>query len=84
MERIALAIHASSNAVAIALMTIAFFGKGLAAVGWAVLADTAPQRMADLAAYAPRAGKVTRAGGPTRCARRSTGPARAGRFPAQA
>ncbi|MBN3820039.1 MFS transporter [Paraburkholderia sp. Se-20369] len=43
-----LANHASSNAVVIALMTIAFFGKGLAAVGWAVLADTAPEGMVGL------------------------------------
>lgn len=43
-----LANGASSNAVVIALMTIAFFGKGLAAVGWAVLADTAPEGMVGL------------------------------------
>lgn len=40
-----LANGASSNGVVIAPMTIAFFGNGLAAVGWAVLADTAPQGM---------------------------------------
>lgn len=40
--------YADSNVVVIALMTIAFFGKGLAAVGWAVLADTAPQGMIGL------------------------------------
>jgi D-galactonate transporter len=40
--------YADSNVVVIALMTIAFFGKGLAAVGWAVLADTAPAGMIGL------------------------------------
>jgi MFS family permease len=43
-----LANYAQSNAVVIALMTVAFFGKGLAAVGWAVLADTAPEGMVGL------------------------------------
>ncbi|MBR8240413.1 MFS transporter [Burkholderia multivorans] len=43
-----LANGASSNTIVIALMTIAFFGKGLAAVGWAVLADTAPAGMVGL------------------------------------
>lgn len=32
----------------IALMALAFFGKGLAAVGWAVLSDTAPKNMVGL------------------------------------
>ncbi len=43
-----LANGALSNAVVIVLMTIAFFGKGLAAVGRAVLADTAPAGMLGL------------------------------------
>ncbi|MFJ4055649.1 hypothetical protein ACIPZC_19645 [Pseudomonas sp. NPDC089743] len=29
-------------------MTLAFFGKGLAAVGWAVLSDVAPKKMVGL------------------------------------
>jgi ACS family glucarate transporter-like MFS transporter len=37
-----------SNVVVIALMALAFFGKGLAAIGWAVLADTAPENMVGL------------------------------------
>lgn len=39
---------ADSNVVVIALMAIAFFGKGLAAIGWAVLSDTAPENMVGL------------------------------------
>ncbi|MFF7710609.1 D-galactonate transporter [Pseudomonas sp. NPDC007930] len=37
-----------ANAAVIALMALAFFGKGLAAVGWAVLSDTAPKAMVGL------------------------------------
>lgn len=39
---------ADANATVIALMALAFFGKGLAAVGWAVLSDTAPKSMVGL------------------------------------
>lgn len=37
-----------ANWMVIALMALAFFGKGLAAVGWAVLSDTAPKNMVGL------------------------------------
>ncbi|MCS3471260.1 D-galactonate transporter [Pseudomonas sp. JUb42] len=37
-----------ANWMVIALMALAFFGKGLAAVGWAVLSDTAPEGMVGL------------------------------------
>jgi D-galactonate transporter len=37
-----------ANWMVIALMALAFFGKGLAAVGWAVLSDTAPKGMVGL------------------------------------
>jgi D-galactonate transporter len=37
-----------ANSMVIALMALAFFGKGLAAVGWAVLSDTAPKGMVGL------------------------------------
>lgn len=40
--------YSESNTVVIALMALAFFGKGLAAIGWAVLADTAPENMVGL------------------------------------
>jgi MFS transporter, ACS family, glucarate transporter len=40
--------YTDSNIAVVALMALAFFGKGLAAVGWAVLADTAPQSMIGL------------------------------------
>ncbi|MCQ9616432.1 MFS transporter [Paenalcaligenes niemegkensis] len=43
-----LANFADSNAVVIMLMALAFFGKGLAAVGWAVLSDVAPKKMIGL------------------------------------
>ncbi|AUX94814.1 MFS transporter [Mixta gaviniae] len=39
---------ADSNSAVIALMALAFFGKGLAAVGWAVLSDLAPKNMIGL------------------------------------
>ena len=32
----------------VALMALAFFGKGLGALGWAVVADTSPRDMAGL------------------------------------
>jgi MFS family permease len=37
-----------ANWMVVALMALAFFGKGLAAVGWAVLSDTAPKGMVGL------------------------------------
>lgn len=40
--------YVDANWMVIALMALAFFGKGLAAVGWAVLSDTAPQNMVGL------------------------------------
>ncbi|GAB7529679.1 galactarate/glucarate/glycerate transporter GudP [Pseudomonas sp. 3A(2025)] len=40
--------YVDANWMVIALMALAFFGKGLAAVGWAVLSDTAPQGMVGL------------------------------------
>jgi nitrate/nitrite transporter NarK len=43
-----LANYMDSNAAVIAMMTLAFFGKGLAAVGWAVLSDVAPKKMVGL------------------------------------
>ena len=43
-----LANFSDSNAVVIMLMALAFFGKGLAAVGWAVLSDVAPKKMIGL------------------------------------
>ena len=43
-----MANYVDTNAAVIALMTLAFFGKGLAAVGWAVLSDVAPKNMVGL------------------------------------
>ncbi|BAP41628.1 d-galactonate transporter [Pseudomonas sp. StFLB209] len=40
--------YVDANWMVIALMALAFFGKGLAAVGWAVLSDTAPKNMVGL------------------------------------
>ncbi|WP_295479032.1 MFS transporter [uncultured Pseudomonas sp.] len=40
--------YVDANWLVIALMALAFFGKGLAAVGWAVLSDTAPKNMVGL------------------------------------
>lgn len=37
-----------SNSAVIMLMAMAFFGKGFAAVGWAVLSDVAPKKMIGL------------------------------------
>jgi ACS family glucarate transporter-like MFS transporter len=37
-----------SNSAVIFLMAMAFFGKGFAAVGWAVLSDVAPKTMIGL------------------------------------
>jgi ACS family glucarate transporter-like MFS transporter len=38
-----------SRAGMIALMSLAFFGKGVASLGWAVMADVAPRKLAGLA-----------------------------------
>ncbi|MGG1948950.1 MFS transporter [Trinickia sp. NRRL B-1857] len=35
--------YVNSDWIVVALMSIAFFGKGLGALGWAVIADTAPK-----------------------------------------
>jgi ACS family glucarate transporter-like MFS transporter len=37
-----------SQAMIIAAMSLAFFGKGVASLGWAVMADVAPKRLAGL------------------------------------
>lgn len=37
-----------SDAAVIAVMSLAFFGKGLGAIGWAVVSDTAPREMTGL------------------------------------
>ncbi len=37
-----------SSAVVVAIMAFAFFGKGLGALGWAVVSDTAPKQIAGL------------------------------------
>jgi ACS family glucarate transporter-like MFS transporter len=37
--------YASSEAAVIAIMTAAFFGKGVASLGWAVIADTSPKEL---------------------------------------
>ncbi|WP_322093736.1 MFS transporter [Paraburkholderia bannensis] len=39
---------ASSDTAVVVLVSLAFFGKGLGAVGWAVLADVAPREMTGL------------------------------------
>lgn len=43
-----LANYTDSNVIVIALMVLAFFGKGLGAVGWAVVSDIAPKDMVGL------------------------------------
>jgi len=53
-----------SNAAVIAVMSLAFFGQGLAGLGWALLSDVAPEGMAGLAGgvfnfFANLAGVVT-------------------------
>ncbi|MES2259917.1 MAG: MFS transporter [Pseudomonadota bacterium] len=40
--------YVDTNSAVIAIMSLAFFGKGLGAVGWAVVADTAPREMTGL------------------------------------
>jgi hypothetical protein len=39
---------ASTNTAIVVIMSLAFFGKGLAAIGWAVLLDVAPREMTGL------------------------------------
>lgn len=41
--------YTTSDALVVALMAIAFFGKALGALGWAVLSDTAPREITGLA-----------------------------------
>lgn len=37
-----------SSAVVVAIMSLAFFGKGLGALGWAVVSDTSPREISGL------------------------------------
>ena len=41
--------YVDSIALVILFMSMAFFGKGVGALGWAVMADTAPKEMSGLA-----------------------------------
>lgn len=43
-----IAPFANTNAEVVAIMSLAFFGKGLGAVGWAVVADVSPREMTGL------------------------------------
>ncbi|SEJ97555.1 MFS transporter [Paraburkholderia diazotrophica] len=40
--------YVDSSVVVVAIMAFAFFGKGLGALGWAVVADTSPKQIAGL------------------------------------
>jgi ACS family glucarate transporter-like MFS transporter len=40
--------YVESSAVVVAIMAFAFFGKGLGALGWAVVSDTSPKEIAGL------------------------------------
>ena len=40
--------YVDASAVVVAIMAFAFFGKGLGALGWAVVADTSPKEIAGL------------------------------------
>lgn len=40
--------YADSSAVVISLMALAFFGKGVGSLGWAVVSDTSPKQIAGL------------------------------------
>jgi len=40
--------YISSSAMVVAIMALAFFGKGLGALGWAVVSDTSPKQIAGL------------------------------------
>jgi ACS family glucarate transporter-like MFS transporter len=39
---------APSERLVVTLMSVAFFGKGIASLGWAIMADVAPRRLAGL------------------------------------
>ena len=41
-------VWADSEALVITLMALAFFGKGVASLGWAIMADVAPKQLAGL------------------------------------
>lgn len=41
--------YTSSDVLVVALMALAFFGKGMGALGWAVMADAAPKEITGLA-----------------------------------
>ena len=41
-------VWAPSEWMVVTLMSIAFFGKGIASLGWAIMADVAPRRLAGL------------------------------------
>ncbi|MFM1652534.1 MFS transporter [Brevibacillus sp. B_LB10_24] len=43
-----IANYVETNWVVVAVMSLAFFGKGIGALGWAVMSDTAPKEMAGL------------------------------------
>ena len=43
-----LAPFAETNTEVVLIMSLAFFGKGLGAIGWTVLADVAPREMTGL------------------------------------
>ncbi|MEW6459876.1 MAG: MFS transporter [Pseudomonadota bacterium] len=43
-----LCIFVESDAAVVALMTLAFFGKGLGSLGWTLVADTAPRQILGL------------------------------------
>lgn len=40
--------YVSSGSVVVAIMALAFFGKGIGSLGWAVVADTSPKQIAGL------------------------------------
>ncbi|KQY88920.1 MFS transporter [Pelomonas sp. Root1444] len=40
--------YVDSSAVVVAIMSLAFFGKGLGALGWAVVSDTSPKEISGL------------------------------------
>jgi len=41
--------YVDGQALVVGFMALAFFGKGIGALGWAVMSDTAPKQMAGLA-----------------------------------
>ena len=40
--------YATSDALVVAFMSLAFFGKGVGALGWAVVSDTSPKQAGGL------------------------------------